>query len=127
MADEIRTTIDGVPCNAEAVVLGGNAATVLGGVNYEAVAASATNQVLGGAGATGDYLGGLLIIPATTSPGAVSIKDGSGSSITVFAGGATSVGSLVSFFIPLGVVSTSGGWSVTTGTNVSAIGVGKFT
>jgi hypothetical protein len=39
---------------------------------YETVAASSHDQVLGPTGATGDYLAGVLIVPATTSPGAVS-------------------------------------------------------
>jgi hypothetical protein len=94
---------------------------------YETVAASQTAQALGATGATGDYLAGVLIVPATTSPGAVSIKDGSGSAITIFTGGASSVSSLVPFFVPLGIKSTGGAWSVTTGANVSAIGVGNFT
>jgi hypothetical protein len=94
---------------------------------YETVAASATDQALGATGATGDLVEGLLIIPATTSPGAVSIKDGSGSAITVCTGGTDSVSNLVPFFVPLGIRSTGGAWKVTTGTNVSAIGVGDFT
>jgi hypothetical protein len=94
---------------------------------YETVAASQTDQALGPTGATGDYLAGVLIVPATTSPGAVSIKDGGGSAITIFAGGASSVSNLVPFFVPLGIISTGGAWKVTTGTNVSAIGVGNFT
>ena len=94
---------------------------------YETVAASATDQVLGATGATSDYLAGLLIVPATTSPGAVSIKDGSGSGITVFTGGASSVSNLVPFFVPLGIKSTGGAWKVTTGTNVLVIASGNFT
>ena len=81
---------------------------------------------MGATGATGDYFAGLLIIPATTSPGAVSIKDGSNSAITVFTGGASSVSNLVPFLIPLGIKSTAGAWQVTTGANVSAIGIGDF-
>lgn len=54
----------------------------LGGNEYKTVAASVTDQTLGATGAIGDYLGGLLIIPATTSPGAVSIKETGGSAIT---------------------------------------------
>lgn len=97
------------------------------GSSYETVAASQTDQVMGATGATGDFLGGVLIVPATTSPGAVSIKDGSGSAITIFTGGATSVSNLVSFFVTIGASSTGGAWKLTTGTNVSAIGVGRFT
>lgn len=94
---------------------------------YETVAASATDQALGATGATGDYLAGILVVPATTSPGAVSIKDGSGSAITIFTGGSSSVSNLVPFFIPLGMISMGGAWKVTTGTNVSCIGIGNFT
>lgn len=96
--------------------------------DYETVAASQTDQVLGATGATGDFLSGVLIVPATTAAGAVSIKDGSGSAITVFAGGATTpLAALVPFFVPLGIKSSSGAWRVTTGANVSVVGVGNFT
>jgi hypothetical protein len=103
------------------------ALTNIGAGHYEAVAASQTDQVMGASGATGDYLQGLLIVPATTSPGAVQIKDGSGSAITVFTGGASSVSNLVPIYIPLAMTSGSGAWKITTGANVSAIGTGKFT
>jgi hypothetical protein len=93
---------------------------------YETVAASQTDQMLGATGAAGDYLSHLLVIPATTSPGAISIEDGS-TNITVFAGGATSVGDLKPFPIPLGIASTTGGWEITTGANVSVIAAGVFT
>lgn len=93
---------------------------------YETVAASQTAQVLGATGGTGDYISGLLVIPATTSPGNVLLLDNA-TSITVFTGGATSVSNLVPFFIPLGMKSVSGAWKVTTGANVSVIGIGNFT
>lgn len=101
--------------------------TQLDGNEYETVAASQTTQALGTTGATGDYFRELLVIPATTSPGAIAIKDGSNSAITVFTGGATSVSNLVPFTISLGIASTAGAWQVTTGTNVSCIGIGNFT
>lgn len=96
---------------------------------YETVAASQTDQVIGATGDRGDHLAALLVVPASTSPGAISIKDGSGgSSITVFAGGTASVSNLVPFPIPLGLIATaSGGWRVTTGANVSVIAIGNFT
>jgi hypothetical protein len=93
---------------------------------YETVAASQTAQALGATGAAGDFIGGLLIIPATTSPGNVLLLDNA-TSMTVFAGGATSVSNLVPFFVPLGMISVSGAWKVTTGANVSVIGIGNFT
>lgn len=101
-----------------------------GGRARETVAASQTDQVLGATGAAGDILDGLLVVPASTSPGNVLIQDGNGSEITVFAGGATSVADLKPFFIPLGLIAlatTSPGWKITTGANVSVIAVGKFT
>ena len=100
----------------------------VGGVDYRTVAASQTDHILGSTGAQHDYLAGLLVVPATTSPGAVSIKDASGTAITVFAGG--SLSNLVPFVIPIGAKctgSTSPGWKVTTGANVSLLAVGDFT
>ena len=99
--------------------------TDFGAGDYETVAASQTAQVLGATGAAGDWLSGLLVIPATTSPGNVLLLDNA-TSITVFAGGASSVSNLVPFFIPIGAKSASGAWKVTTGANVSVIGVGNF-
>lgn len=99
----------------------------IGAGDYETVGASATDQVLGGSGAAGDYLAGVLIVPGTTAAGAVSVKDGGGSSISIFAGGGTTaLTTLIPFFVPLGIKSTGGAWKVTTGTNVTAIAVGNF-
>ena len=110
----IATTINGLPVLPE-------------GVQYETVSASSTAQVMGGTGAIGDYLAGVLIIPATAAAGAVSILDNA-TSITIFAGGGTTaLPSLVPFLVPLGIKSVSGAWKITTGTNVSDIGIGQFT
>jgi hypothetical protein len=94
--------------------------------NYETVAASQTDQVLGVTGDKSDRLDAITIVPATTSPGAVSIKDGSGSSITVFTGGANSVQTLHPYTVPLGLTSRDGAWKVSTGANVSVIAAGDF-
>lgn len=94
--------------------------------NYETVAASATAQVLGVTGNTGDYLRRLIIVPATTSPGNVLLLDGS-TSITVFTGGASSVNELRPMEIDVDAISTTGAWKITTGTNVSVIAIGDFT
>ena len=93
---------------------------------FETVAASQTDQMLGATGAAGDYLKGLLIIPATLNPGAVSIEYGS-TNISVFAGGTASVNELRPFWVTLGIRAPSGGWEVTTGADVSVIAVGSFT
>ena len=93
--------------------------------DYETVAASAPDQVMGATGAAGDYLSHVLIQPATTSPGNVIIKDGT-TTIYTFPGGASSVTTLIPFAVPLGLTAVTG-FKITTGTNVSAVGVGDFT
>jgi hypothetical protein len=95
------------------------------GTDYETVAASQTAQVLGVTGSVGDYIAGILVVPATTSPGNVLLLDNA-TSITVFTGGASSVGSLVPFWINVGAKSVSGAWKITTGANVSVVAIGDF-
>jgi hypothetical protein len=96
------------------------------GDEYETVAASQTAQTLGATGATGDYIAGILVVPANLNPGNVLLLDNA-TSITVFAGGTNSVSNLIPFFIPLGMTSVSGAWKITTGASVSCIGIGNFT
>ena len=123
-----RPKNDGTDAYAMGTVLvdaSGNIVPV-GGSEYETVAASQTAQVLGATGAVGDYLAEILIIPATTSPGLVTILDGA-TSIPIFVGGTSSVSNLVPFSVVLGITSVSGAWKVTTGANVSVIGIGDFT
>lgn len=95
---------------------------------YETVAAGQTDQVLGATGGAGDELHRLTIIPAAADCGAVSIKDGAGSAISLFAGGGTTnLADLRPFTVEVGMRSRGGGWKVTTGANVSVIAVGEFT
>lgn len=94
---------------------------------YETVAASQTAQALGATGGVGDFLKRLIIVPASVSPGAVAIKDGGGSDITVFPGGANSLTELKPFVVEIDAKSDDGAWKVTTGANVSVIAVGNFT
>jgi len=90
--------------------------------DYETVAASQSDQVLGTTGAAGDLLHAVHCV-WTAAPAAVaSIKDGTGSAINVFevkaaAGSQTVV---------LDIVSADGGWKVTTSTNMTCIGIGRF-
>lgn len=95
--------------------------------NFKSVAASQTASTLtqGGSGVAGDYLDGLLVVPATVDPGAIAILDGS-TSYTVFTGGTASVVSLVPFVIPWGSTSKTGAWKVTTGAAVSVVAFGRF-
>ncbi len=103
-----------------------NPVTDIGVNQYETVAASQTAQVLGTTGAIGDFLSGLLVVPTTVSPAAIAVLD-LATSITVFAGGTSSLTGLAPFFIPLGMSSVNGAWKVTTGSGLSVIAVGLFT
>ena len=94
--------------------------------DFERVAAMQVSQSMGPVGGSGDILTSIVIIPATTSPGGVYISDGNDVSMSVFAGGATSVADLQPFTVPLRARSVNGAWKVSTGNNVSVIGVGKF-
>lgn len=95
---------------------------------HEYVAAGSTTQALGATDGIGDYLYGLLIIPAVVACGAVSLKDGSGTDRNIFiGGGTTALTDCKPFFIPVRAISQLGAWQVTTGANVAVIGVGRFT
>jgi hypothetical protein len=103
--------------------------TARGTGDYQSVAAGQTDQALGAVGRRGDFLEALVVIPATLSPGAVQIKDGGGNAITLFAGGANSLTTLHPFVVTFGpgIRSAAGGWSVTTGSDVSVLAAGDFT
>jgi hypothetical protein len=103
-----------------------NSSAKAGGLEYETVAASQTAQTLGPTGALGDYLSHIVIVPGTTSPGNVIILDNA-TTIYTFAGGAGSTADLRSFTVPVGALSVSGAWKITTGANVTVLGVGDFT
>ncbi len=93
--------------------------------DYEFIPASQTNQVCGPTGGQGDILERLIITPATTGAGTVSIKDGSaGVSTNVFVAG--TLADLSPIVLHLGMRSSGGAWQVTTGANVSTICIGRF-
>jgi hypothetical protein len=90
--------------------------------DYETVAASQTDQVLGTAGAVGDLLERLVVSVATAATGTVSIKDGAGSAIPITAAN-TPIGV---YSVNIGAKTTGGAWSVTTGAGATVVAVGKF-
>lgn len=93
--------------------------------DHEEVAASQTDQVLGVTGAAGDVLTRLIITVTTAASAAVSIKDGSGSSIPILP---NSPGNGVGVYVvPIGAVSSSGAWKVTTGAGSTVMAIGRFT
>lgn len=97
---------------------------VSAGMQYKTVAASQTNAVLGATGATGDFLSHVVIQPATTGAGTVTILDNAVVVLT-FTTGALS--DLKPIILPLSALSVSGAWKVTTGANVSVTAFGNFT
>jgi len=92
---------------------------------YFTVAASQTSQVLGAVGATGDYLKGIIVVAATTTPGLVTVKDGTTAVISIPAGTATVLPYVT--YVPVGAYSKTGAWNITTGASVSVFAVGQFT
>ena len=90
---------------------------------YEDVAASQTDQALGTTGAAGDLLHALKCATSAASVGTVTVKDGSGSSLTIFL--AQSAAAILDS-PALDWVSVNGAWSVTTGTNTTCRVSGRF-
>ena len=90
---------------------------------YEHVAASQTAQVLGGTGATGDYLHRLICTVSTSATGGVSIVDGSTSHVILPASAGTGVNI---YNIEVNAISRNGAWKVTTGAGVEVLAIGIF-
>lgn len=94
--------------------------------DYEAVAASQTDQILGPTGRLGDVLEQVIVSVATAATGTCSVKDGNGSDMIITAANT-----------PIGVYSvkvgaraknaTTPGWKVTTGAGCTVLAVGRFT
>lgn len=94
--------------------------------DYETVAASQTDQIMGPTGAVGDVLERVIVSVNTAATGACSIKDGDGAAIPLTVA-TTPVGV---YSVPIGARAknpTTPGWKITTGAGVTALGVGRFT
>lgn len=91
---------------------------------YEHIPASQTAVVLGGTGATGDYIHRLACTVTTAATGNVIILDGSGFSHTILP--ALPGGGIGQYNIELNVVSRNGPWKITTGAGVEVFAVGIF-
>lgn len=95
---------------------------MVGGDEYEAVAPSASNQILGTAGSTNDYLARVIVNVTTSATSGLSIKDGSDTAIVLMPVN-TPIGI---YTIELGIRSRSGAWQITTGAGCNALAVGQF-
>jgi hypothetical protein len=102
----------------------GRLITIPGGLEYETVAASQTAQALGATGAAGDYLSHVIFQPTTTSPGTCTILDNATVIFTLTTGTLLDLRPIV---VPVGLISVSGAWKITTGANITATGIGDFT
>jgi len=92
---------------------------------YKAIAASQSDSVLGTVGAEGDLLESLVITVGTAATAAVSIKDGSGSSIPILPN--SPGGGLGVYVVPLSILALTGPWKVTTGAGSTVVATGRFT
>jgi len=93
------------------------------GYPYEHVAASQTDQVLGGVGAAGDYLHRLICKVSTAATSKVIITDGAFSHTVLPANVGGGVGA---YILEIGAVSKTTGWKVTTEAGVELLATGIF-
>jgi hypothetical protein len=89
---------------------------------YFTVAASQTTQALGAVGKTGDYLDHVTIVPASATPGTVTIFDGTTAIYSIPA-----LTSIAPVNLTVQAYSKTGSWNITTSTSVSVVAVGQFT
>ena len=94
---------------------------------YEHVPVSASAQVLGGAGAVGDYIHRLICTVTTAATGNVVIVDGTGAGILTHTVLPANAGTGVNVYnIEINAASTTGAWKITTGAGVEVMAVGIF-
>ena len=91
---------------------------------YEHVPVSQTAQVLGGTGATGDYIHRLCCTVSTAATGNVILLDGTGFSHTILP--ALPGGGIGQYNIEINAISRNGAWKITTGAGVEVLAIGIF-
>lgn len=98
--------------------------------DYQSVPASTAAVLVGQVGvkggSIGDYVRIITIVPTTLSPGAVTLQDGTGVTLNIYAGGASSLLTLQSFQIFLDLRSVTGAWKLTVGAAMSVIVSGDW-
>lgn len=94
---------------------------------YKQVAVSQTAQVLGGAGAVGDYIHRLICTVSVPLTGNVILIDGTGTGNLTHTILPVSSGMGVGVYnVEINAASSSGAWKVTTGAGVEVMAVGIF-
>lgn len=121
-------TFNGTTFDRVRSIKGGSIQVANGANTYQHIAASQTATVLQtSTGAAGDYLSHCIIYPSTTGAGSVTVFDNTNAAATnVIEFTTGTLSNLAPITIPVGAVSTSGAWKVTTGANETVVCVGKF-
>jgi len=102
--------------------------TIAGGSEYQYVAASQTDTLLGSTGVAGDYLETLICVVSTAATSQVQIKDGNGTARIVLPNAVG--GGIGTYPISLGIkctAATTPGWRITTAAGVAVLATGNFT
>lgn len=84
---------------------------------------SSSTTVLGGAGATGDYIHRIVCTVTTAATSQVQIRDGAGFTHTILPNNVSAIGN---YNIELNVTSRLGAWSIITGAGVEVLAMGIF-
>jgi hypothetical protein len=95
----------------------------IGGSDYETVAVSQADQVLGGTGAKGDFLARLIIETITAATASVTLTDGATAIVIQTAAAGLVVGPKV---VEIGARAKTGPWKITTGAGATVVAVGQF-
>jgi len=91
---------------------------------YELVAASQTAQIMGVAGAKGDYLSHVIFQPTAVGAGTCTILDGATVIFTYTTG---TLADLRPIIVPVNLrATTAAGWKITTGASMTAAAYGMF-
>ena len=108
----------------QAVFLTDEMGNAMSGGAYQTQAASSGPTQLGTTGAVGDYLAGVLVVPTSTTVGAITATDGA-TAIVLFAGG--TISDIKPFPIQFGAKAIGAGWKLTVGVAMSVVAFGSFT
>lgn len=95
---------------------------------YKAVAASQSTVPIATGASTGkalDYIDHIVIVPASTAAGAVTLFDGTTAALTMPAWQTGATAPVTSYSVPVRARAQSR-WNITTGANVSVLVVGSF-
>lgn len=95
--------------------------TVAAGQTTQNIRAAAGNTPAVSIAASGDYLESIIIIPATATPGVVTVFDGTTAIFSIPA-----LTSIAPVRIEVRAYSKTGSWNITTGASVSVVAVGQF-